>query len=115
MLPQILPNPAGMFSICTGSYDIKNAFTEMDAYYTNKPPGGVAYRCSFRVTEAIHAIERIVDVLAQKLDRDPADLRMQNFIQPEAFPYQSALAGNTIVGITQGLSSWPWIRSAMMT
>ena len=83
--------PAGMFSICTGSYDIKDAFTEMDAYYTNKPPGGVAYRCSFRVTEAIHAIERIVDVLAQKLDRDPADLRMQNFIQPEAFPYQSAL------------------------
>ena len=74
--------PAGMFSICTGSYDIKDAFTEMDAYYTNKPPGGVAYRCSFRVTEAIHAIERIVDVLAQKLDRDPADLRMQNFIQP---------------------------------
>ena len=80
-----------MFSICTGAYDIKNAVTEMDAYYTNKPPGGVAYRCSFRVTEAIHAIERIVDVLAQKLDRDPADLRMQNFIQPEAFPYQSAL------------------------
>jgi hypothetical protein len=30
----------------------------VDGVYTNKPPGGVAYRCSFRVTEAVHAIER---------------------------------------------------------
>ena len=83
--------PAGMFSICTGSYDFETAFTEMDAVYTNKPPGGVAYRCSFRVTEAVHAIERMVDVLAQKLGRDPADLRMQNFIQPDQFPYHSPM------------------------
>ena len=83
--------PAGMFSICTGSYDFETAFTEMDAVYTNKPPGGVAYRCSFRVTEAAHAIERMVDVLAQKLGRDPADLRMQNFIQPDQFPYNSPM------------------------
>src|ERR1051325_1239695 len=41
--------PAGLFSICTGSYDIKKAFTEVDAAYTNKPPGGVAHRCSVRV------------------------------------------------------------------
>ena len=60
--------PAGLFSICTGSYDIKHAFTEVDAAYTNKPPGGVAYRCSFRVTEAVHAIERMVDVLAQRAE-----------------------------------------------
>ena len=39
--------PAGMFSICTGSYNFKNAFVEVDGVYTNKPPGGVAYRCSF--------------------------------------------------------------------
>ena len=45
----------------------------MDAAYTNKPPGGVAYRCSFRVTEAVHAIERMTDVLAQKLNMDPAE------------------------------------------
>jgi aerobic carbon-monoxide dehydrogenase large subunit len=82
--------PAGLFSICTGSYDIKTAFTEMDAVYTNKPPGGVAYRCSFRVTEAVHAIERVTDRLAQKLKMDPAALRMKNFIPKEAFPYKSA-------------------------
>ena len=83
--------PAGLFSICTGSYTLKQAFTEMDAAYTNKPPGGVAYRCSFRVTEAVHAVERITDVLAQKLGMDPAELRFKNFIQPEQFPYQSVL------------------------
>jgi carbon-monoxide dehydrogenase large subunit len=83
--------PAGLFSICTGSYDIKTAFTEMDAAYTNKPPGGVAYRCSFRVTEAAHAIERVTDVLAQELKMDPAELRFKNFIRPDQFPYKSAL------------------------
>jgi len=83
--------PAGLFSICTGSYDIPNAFCEVDGAYTNKPPGGVAYRCSFRVTEAVHAIERIVDVLAQELKMDPAALRLKNFIPPEKFPYKSAL------------------------
>src|SRR5262245_59178803 len=67
--------PAGLFSICTGSYDIRDAFCEVDGVYTNKPPGGVAYRCSFRVTEAVHAIERMVDVLAQELKMDPAQLR----------------------------------------
>src|SRR5713226_922474 len=83
--------PAGLFSICTGSYDLKHAFCEVDAVYTNKPPGGVAYRCSFRVTEAVHAIERATDVLAQKLNMDPAALRMKNFIRPEQFPYRSVL------------------------
>jgi carbon-monoxide dehydrogenase large subunit len=83
--------PAGLFSICTGSYELPLAFTEVDAAYTNKPPGGIAYRCSFRVTEAVHAIERITDVLAQELAMDPAELRLKNFIPPEKFPYKSAL------------------------
>ena len=83
--------PAGLFSICTGAYDLKHAFCEVDAVYTHKPPGGVAYRCSFRVTEAVHAVERVVDVLAQKLKMDPVELRMKNFIQPERFPYKSVL------------------------
>src|SRR5467141_4178686 len=83
--------PAGLFSICTGSYDLKHAFCEVDAAYTHKPPGGVAYRCSFRVTEAVHAIERATDALAQKLNMDPAELRMKNFIKPDQFPYKSVL------------------------
>jgi carbon-monoxide dehydrogenase large subunit len=83
--------PAGLFHICTGSYDFQAAHVEVDGAYTNKPPGGIAYRCSFRVTEAVHTIERIVDVLAHELQMDPAELRKKNFINPERFPYTSAL------------------------
>ncbi|MGB0085887.1 MAG: aerobic carbon-monoxide dehydrogenase large subunit [Rhodomicrobiaceae bacterium] len=83
--------PAGLFHICTGSYDIPVAHVEVDGVYTNKAPGGVAYRCSFRVTEAAYMIERLVDILAQKLNMDPAAVRLKNFIQPSQFPYKSAL------------------------
>jgi carbon-monoxide dehydrogenase large subunit len=83
--------PAGLFAIVTGSYDIPTAYARVDGVYTNKAPGGVAYRCSFRVTEAVYLIERMVDVLAQKLDIDKAEIRLRNFIRKSQFPYQSAL------------------------
>ena len=82
--------PAGLYSIVTGSYDIAAAHVAVDAAYTNKPPGGVAYRCSFRVTEAVHAIERLTDIAAHELKMDPAEFRLKNFIKPEQFPYKSA-------------------------
>ncbi len=83
--------PAGLFHICTGSYDFKAAHVEVDGVYTNKPPGGIAYRCSFRVTEAVHTIERMVDLMAHQLGIDPAELRLKNFIKAEQFPYTSVL------------------------
>ncbi len=83
--------PAGFMNIVTGSYDFPTAHLAVDGVYTNKAPGGVAYRCSFRVTEAAYCIERGMDILAQKLGMDPADLRLKNFIRREQFPYQSAL------------------------
>ena len=83
--------PAGFFHIVTGSYDIPVAHVAVDGVYTNKAPGGVAYRCSFRVTEAAYCIERMIEVLALELNMDAAELRRINFIKPEQFPYQSAL------------------------
>ena len=83
--------PAGLYHICTGSYDLQAAHVEVDGAYTNKPPGGVAYRCSFRVTEAVHTIERMVDIMAHQIGMDPAALRMKNFIEKEQFPYKSVL------------------------
>jgi len=81
--------PAGLYSICTGSYDMRAAHIAVDGVYTTKPPGGVAYRCSFRVTEAVHMIERMTDIMATEVGKDPADFRLQNFIQPDQFPYKS--------------------------
>jgi carbon-monoxide dehydrogenase large subunit len=81
---------AGLFHIVTGSYDIPAAHVTADGYYTNKAPGGVAYRCSFRVTEASYLIERLVTNAALQLGIDQAEIRLKNFIPPEAFPYRSA-------------------------
>ncbi|MQA86039.1 MAG: carbon-monoxide dehydrogenase large subunit [Streptosporangiales bacterium] len=81
---------AGLFHIVTGSYDLTAAHVTGRGAYTNKAPGGVAYRCSFRVTEASFLIERLVQNAAYELGIDPAELRRLNFIRPEQFPYQSA-------------------------
>ena len=81
--------PAGFFGVFTGSYDLEAAYAHMTAVYTNKAPGGVAYACSFRITEAVYLVERMVDVLAHELDMDPTELRIKNFIQPDQFPYET--------------------------
>ncbi|WP_231611607.1 molybdopterin cofactor-binding domain-containing protein, partial [Rhodococcus sp. CX] len=79
--------PAGFFGVFTGSYDIEAAYCHMTAVYTNKAPGGVAYACSFRITEAVYFVERLVDCLAYDLDMDPAQLRLKNLLRPDQFPY----------------------------
>lgn len=81
--------PAGFFHVFTGSYDLEAAHCKVTGVYTNKAPGGVAYACSFRVTEAVYLVERMVDLLADELRVDPAELRLRNFIRPEQFPYEA--------------------------
>ena len=81
---------AGLFHIVTGSYDIPTAHITADGYYTNKAPGGVAYRCSFRVTEASYLIERLVTNAAIEIGMDQAEFRKKNFIKADQFPYHSA-------------------------
>jgi carbon-monoxide dehydrogenase large subunit len=81
--------PAGFFHIFSGSYDYPNAHCKVTPVYTNKAPGGVAYACSFRITEAVYLIERLVDCLAADLGMDPAELRLKNLLRPEQFPYTS--------------------------
>jgi aerobic carbon-monoxide dehydrogenase large subunit len=79
--------PAGFFHMFTGSYDLEAAYCDVTGVYTNKAPGGVAYACSFRITESVYLVERMVDCLAAEMDVDPAELRLKNLIKPEQFPY----------------------------
>jgi carbon-monoxide dehydrogenase large subunit len=79
--------PAGFFHMFTGSYDLRAAHCEVTGVYTNKAPGGVAYSCSFRITEAVYLVERMVEILALELGMDAAELRMKNLLRPEQFPY----------------------------
>jgi len=79
--------PAGFFHIFTGSYDYEAAHCKVTGVYTNKAPGGVAYACSFRITEAVYLVERLVDCLAAEMKIDPAELRLKNLLRAEQFPY----------------------------
>ena len=81
--------PAGFFHIVCGSYDLQASHVKVKAVYTNKAPGGVAYRCSFRITEAVYLVERMVDALALEMDVDPIELRMRSFIGKDQFPYET--------------------------
>ena len=101
--------PAGLFNVITGSYDFPNAFVEVDGVYTNKPPGGVAYRCSFRVTEAVHAIERMVDILAHEHRQGPGAAPDGELHPAGAVPVQDARpAGRTTPATTRRRSRRPW-------
>jgi aerobic carbon-monoxide dehydrogenase large subunit len=79
--------PAGFFGMFSGSYDLRAAHCQVTGVYTNKAPGGVAYSCSFRITEAVYLVERMVDLLAADLGMDPAQLRLKNLLRPEQFPH----------------------------
>ena len=57
--------------------------------YTNKAPGGVAYRCSFRVTEAMFFQERMVQAAADDLGMDQAEFRRVNFVRDDDFPHRT--------------------------
>jgi carbon-monoxide dehydrogenase large subunit len=83
--------PTGFFPIFTSCYDVPAAYAEATGVYTNRAPGGIAYRCSFRVTEAIYLMERTMDVLADELGMDPVELRRKNFVTKEQMPYISVM------------------------
>jgi aerobic carbon-monoxide dehydrogenase large subunit len=83
--------PAGLFHVFSGSYDMAAAHCAVTGVYTNKSPGGVAYACSFRITEAVYLVERLVDVLAHDQGWDPAELRMRNLLRSDQFPYTTPL------------------------
>jgi aerobic carbon-monoxide dehydrogenase large subunit len=83
--------PTGFFPIFTSCYDVPAAYAEATGVYSNKAPGGIAYRCSFRVTEAIYLMERTMDVLADELGMDPVELRRKNFVKKEQMPYLSVM------------------------
>ena len=70
-----------------GPYRVPNYLAEIDCVMTNKTPTG-SYRGPGRF-EANFVRERAIDLLAQKLQIDPADIRRKNLIKPHEMPYNS--------------------------
>ena len=76
----------GLLHSAFACYDIPTAYLTNRGVYTTKAPGGVAYRCSFRVTEAMFFQERMVQAAADDLGMDQAEFRRVNLVKDDDFP-----------------------------
>jgi aerobic carbon-monoxide dehydrogenase large subunit len=75
-----------------GVYNVpKVRFAGVTAVTNNTTTG--AYRGAGR-PEATQLIERVMDVAADELGIDPAEIRRTNFLKPEAFPLTTATGAN---------------------
>jgi len=72
-----------------GPYDIPNYETDCKIVLTNRTPNA-PYRGAGR-PEVGFAMERAVDLVANELELDPAEVRFRNMIQPENMPYDVGL------------------------
>ncbi len=80
--------PSGTAGILPGPYRTPAYAWEALAVATNKPPLG-AYR-GVGMTMGAFVMERTLDLLAQRLGLDPAEIRRRNLIPREAYPFTSA-------------------------
>ncbi len=71
--------------LLSGQYNIPAIYAEVDGVYTTTAPVD-AYRGAGR-PEATFVVERLVEVAARELGKDPAEFRRQNFITQ--FPHQT--------------------------
>lgn len=73
-----------------GCYYVPNVRVRSAAWATNTPPNG-AFR-GFGAPQAIFAIERTMDLAAERLGMDPLDIRLVNTIKTgDRFPYGQVL------------------------
>jgi len=71
----------------TGPYRTPAMSVVVQGVVTNKPPTG-AYRGAGG-PEAAFCMERTMDLIAQDLDLDPAEVRRRDLSAPDAFPYET--------------------------
>ena len=77
-------------TLLAGQYSTPAIYSGVKAVFTNTVPVD-AYRGAGR-PEATYLLERIVQVAADELGIDAAEIRRRNFIQPDEFPYQTPVA-----------------------
>jgi len=83
LLTPLIPTLTGL--MMTGCYKIPAARMEITGVFTNKMSTD-AYRGAGR-PEATYLIERVLDLVAAELKKDPVEVRRKNFPKPEDFPY----------------------------
>ena len=75
--------------LITGNYAIPVASLRAMSVYTNTVPTQ-AYRSSGR-PEITFAVERLIDIAAEKVGVDRIRLRRRNLVRPKAMPYRNAV------------------------
>lgn len=88
------PEPATMyrcFGNYTGAYAVKNIRAETLSVMTNKTPTGL--NRGFGGQQLYFPLERVMDLAAEELELDPAELRSRNLIEADEFPYRTPLGG----------------------
>jgi aerobic carbon-monoxide dehydrogenase large subunit len=94
--PQTAFLPPVTQEMLCGVYDIPRVRCRGASVVTNATPIA-PYRGAGR-PEAAALIERAVDMLADELDLDPAQVRRRNLIPPDAFPFTTAVGTTYDVG-----------------
>jgi len=77
-------------TLLSGQYDVPAIHVRVIGAFTNTCPVD-AYRGAGR-PEATFVVERLMDLAADAVGVDPAELRRRNFIPPDQFPYQTQVA-----------------------
>ncbi len=84
-----MPAFTGNIGTLAGVYRTPAIHADVSAVYTHTNPVR-PYRGNGR-PEAAYVIERLVDLAADELGIDPAELRRRNYIAPEAMPFKTGL------------------------
>jgi 2-furoyl-CoA dehydrogenase large subunit len=79
------------FGNYTGAYAVKNIRAETYSVMTNKTPTGL--NRGFGGQQLYFPLERVMDLAAEELELDPAELRLRNLIEADQFPYHTSLGG----------------------
>ena len=105
--------------VLAGPYKIPNVYCEVTGVYTNTTFVD-AYRGAGR-PEATYVVERAMDLVADELGIDPAEVRRRNFLPPDVLPVRQPVGaadrgqrleavhrlGQLRAGDGQGARRWP--------
>jgi CO/xanthine dehydrogenase Mo-binding subunit len=96
----------------TGPYRVPHVALSARAVYTNTTPGG-AFR-GFGVPQLAWALESLFDVAADRLDRDPVDLRQQNLLAhgEEFAPGETPIDGKFEESLGRAAEAIGWTQAA---
>ncbi|WP_213454349.1 xanthine dehydrogenase family protein molybdopterin-binding subunit [Rhizomonospora bruguierae] len=104
--------PMITLSTLPGQYRIPNIHTELIGCYTNMVPTS-SVRGAGR-PQAVVAMERMMDRIAEHLGLDPAEVRLRNMIRADEFPYKVGLTFRDGSPLTYDSGDFPSLTKAVL-